>query len=156
MPTKIELPNSAYILPEQIPMWPPAWWFWLVLAALITGMAVLLIFWVKRTKQRRYRKEAISLLRLVDVHHSSYQIAKACIEAIRRTLLTEQRDTLASLPIDALFEQLDTLKGHQKYPLKRIQQPLEESLYKPNSQLAPQQHELILLTTSHWLRKHHV
>lgn len=156
MPPKVELPHSAYILPEQIPMWPPAWWFWLVLAALITAIFVLFMLWIKRVKRRRYRKDAISLLRSVETNHSSYHIAKACLEAIRRTLITEQRETLASLPIDALFKQLDTLKGHQKHPLQRIQQLLEESLYKPDIQLSQQEHELMLLTTSHWLRKHHV
>lgn len=155
MTPEIELPNTAFILPEPIAMWPPVWWFWLIAAALALTLLALIWLWIRRRVKRRYRTHALLLTQTVQPNHPSKDIASVCLEAIRRTLITEGKSQLASLPIDALCLELDQDKAHQTYPLVNISPLLNDGLYRSNVQLTLEQHDKILRTTQHWLRKHH-
>ncbi|MFD1382540.1 DUF4381 domain-containing protein [Rhodanobacter aciditrophus] len=155
MNPKIELPNTAYILPDPIAMWPPVWWFWLIVAGLIVCLIALSRVWIRRHIKRRYRTDALTLVKALHSNQTSKDLCSTCLEAIRRTLLTEGKSDLASLPIDSLCQQLDQDKAHHKYPLVNISSLLNEGLYRPGVQLTSDQHEQVLRTTQHWLRRHH-
>jgi len=115
---KIELPNTAYILPDNIAMWPPVWWTWLVVGALVILLISLMTIKFISYKRNLYRRDAIKLIDTLE-ELDDVAFLTQCHQIIRRCLLTLGRNDLASLPSQDLFDQLD-LGLSPKYQFKQL------------------------------------
>lgn len=151
----IELPNESFILPKEIAMWPPAWHFWLTLGVLICVILVSTWLFYKRYTSRRYRHEALKLLINIDEHTSDSELIRLSLESIRRTLITEKKESLASLPTEALLLRLDQQSKTKKYAFSSISSCLAHGLYRPDTNLSSEQRQQIVTITRTWIRKHH-
>ncbi|MBM6551940.1 DUF4381 domain-containing protein [Marinomonas ostreistagni] len=156
MEDRIELPHSAYILPAPIADWPPAWWFWLVLAVVLLGLLSLLAFWLRRHYKRQYRREALCI---VNQHYqksgNDQAFVKSCLESIKRCLQTEGQQHLASLPAATLFPKLDQQVRHRRNSLTPLVALFETGLYQANAKLSADERRQIFDATRTWIRKHH-
>lgn len=156
--TQIDLPNKGYLLPENIPMWPPVWWTWLVVAALILCLIGLVVYVNRRHKARAYRREALAGLSIASLTKTDDVSDKACIllchEMVRRCLISEGKQQVAALPSQTLFETLD-----QEMPAKKrfslLGDDFIHGIYRQQLTLTPEQRDAMLKTTRYWIRKHH-
>lgn len=150
--SQLALPNTAYILPDTIPMWPPVWWTWLVLGIVILCTLSLTIYKVIQYKRNAYRRDAF---KLIDgfAELDDRALLSHCQQTIRRCLITIGRDDLASLPSQALFNQLD-LELAQKYQFKQLGQVFIDGAYQPDLTLEAGQKDRIIALTKHWCRRH--
>jgi len=149
---KIELPNTAYILPDNIAMWPPVWWTWLVVGALVILLISLMTIKFISYKRNLYRRDAIKLIDTLE-ELDDVAFLTQCHQIIRRCLLTLGRNDLASLPSQDLFDQLD-LGLAPKYQFKQLGSVFVTGAYQPNLLLKEEQKEEILRLTKHWCRRH--
>lgn len=153
MQATIELPNKAYLLPNAIPNWPPAWWFWLALFALFMILALMVSLGIRHHQQRAYRREAIQQLQ--DWHElSDQELAEHCLLLIRRCLKTEGHDTLISLPTAKLLPFLDSQIRSRKYAFQHLSEELIELPYRPAGQLSVEKRQNLIATTKFWIRRH--
>lgn len=154
----IELPNQNYILPTPIPMWPPVWWTWLVLLALVLMFFSIGGFCLYRYKKNAYRREAIALLNELQENSSNTSDATfltVCHQTVRRCLLNCNRNDLAALPAHELFTTLDqTLKKRKQF--NQLGELFITGAYQPNLQLTAQNRLEMLAITKFWCRRHHV
>lgn len=153
-PTKatIELPNPAYILPDNIAMWPPVWWTWLVVAMIIVVLISLITIRLIRHKKNAYRRNASKLIdAFSDLQDDD--LLSQCHQTIRRCLITIGRNDLASLPSQELFNQLD-LELAPKYQFKQLGQVFINGAYQPQLALKTNEKEHILRLTKYWCRRH--
>ncbi|MCV2402173.1 DUF4381 domain-containing protein [Marinomonas sp. C2222] len=150
----IELPNKAYLLPEAIPMWPPVWWSWLILAALLICIAYGAVYFYRRHKQRIYRREARALLKNRADDLSDKEVILLCHETIRRCLISEGAVIKAALPSPELFNTLDKdLSSKHQFAL--LGDIFINGQYRPHIELDSEQRKQILKTTDYWVRSHH-
>ena len=151
----LELPHKAYMLPQAVPMWPPAWWTWLALAIVILIVIGIVLLLIKRRHKRTYRREALASLKHADDNLLDKELITLCHELIRRCLVSENRMSLAALSIESLIEKLD-----EKLPTKQQFHLLSDDFingpYRGNVELTAKQRENILSITRYWIRKHHV
>lgn len=154
MSDAIELPNTAYLLPDAIPNWPPVWWSWIVLAAFLLLIAVIITIAIIRHKHRAYRREALQALNEVK-QASDKALVEGCISVIKRCLITEGHEPLASCTTKALLPILDKQLKRAKWSFAEFEQIFTEDLYRPDSQLTAQQRSNLVRLTSYWIRKHH-
>lgn len=151
----LELPNKAYILPPPIPAWPPVWWFWLVLAVLVTVAVLACVAWFVRYRRRAYRREAIAMIQSANSSQQSDQaLIQVTLEAIRRCLLTAGDDTLASTPTKALLPLLDQRIKRPKYRLQDLDDLYTQRLYQAHGELSSLERDQLIRTTCYWIRKH--
>ena len=150
----IELPNSAYILPDNIAMWPPVWWTWLVIAFfVITIMGIILIKFV-HYKRNAYRRDASQHLDSLNDYQDS-ELLSQCHQTIRRCLVTIGRNDLAAMPSQALFNQLD-LQLPPQHQFKQLGSLFINGAYQPQLSLDKTQKEEILRLTKNWCRRHKI
>ncbi|MCB5162404.1 DUF4381 domain-containing protein [Marinomonas algarum] len=150
----IDLPNKAYLLPESIPMWPPVWWSWLVLALVLFIIATGFMAFYGRHKKRTYRREALQFLPKTTVEKTDKECILLCHELVRRCLISEGKTTLAALPSVTLFLQLDeTLPD--KWQFSGLGTVFIEGPYRKTVDLDQTQRERIVQVTRYWIRKHH-
>ncbi|MCO4785327.1 DUF4381 domain-containing protein [Marinomonas atlantica] len=154
MSNAIDLPNTAYLLPEAIPNWPPVWWSWLVLAAFLLLTVIIITIAALRHKRRIYRYEALQALKEVE-QASDKVLIESCISVIKRCLITEGHETLASCTTKALLPILDQQLKRAKWTFTEFEPIFTEGLYRPDSQLTAQQRSDLVQLTSYWIRKHH-
>jgi cbb3-type cytochrome oxidase subunit 3 len=150
----IDLPHKAYLLPQAIPMWPPAWWTWLALAIILMLAIGVLAFFYRRHKKRIYRREALSALTT-----ASHELdAKACIlqchEMIRRCLISEGQHETAALPSSALLEKIDQSMP-KKHRFSSLGADFVDGIYQQHIELTAAQRAEMLKVTRYWIRKHH-
>ncbi|RBP85882.1 DUF4381 domain-containing protein [Marinomonas rhizomae] len=150
----IDLPNQAYMLPQSVPMWPPAWWTWLIVAAIFLFIIGLLVICYRRHKKRTYRREALSSITQKTNDLSDKDCILLCHELIRRCLISEGKTETAALPSKTLFETLD-----KAMPEKRQFTPLGSDFingpYKRQIELTINQRNAMIKNTCYWIRKHH-
>lgn len=149
---KIELPNTAYILPDSIAMWPPVWWTWLVVAFIVISAILFITIKVIQYKRNAYRRDAAQLLDTLDDYQNA-ELLSQCHHIIRRCLITIGRNDLASMPNQALFKELD-LELTPKYQFSQLGSEFIHGTYQPQLSLSPEQTENILRITKHWCRRH--
>ena len=149
---KIELPNTAYILPDNIAMWPPVWWTWLIVAFIIIALAVFISYTFFRYKHNAYRRDAEQLVDTL-IELQDMELLTQCHQTIRRCLITIGRHDLASLPSQQLFNQLD-LALAPKYQFKQLGELFIKGAYQPQLSLSKEQKANILRLTKHWCRRH--
>lgn len=153
MATTIDLPNKAYMLPDSIPNWPPAWWFWLVLAAVITLFVLAVIALRRRHGKRTYRREALQQLN--DCHELSDQaLTSLCLTLMKRCLITEGKEDMASLTTQQLLPLLDQQCKSSRHPLSALEDSFSSAIYMPNGQLTTEQREALTQATRLWIRRH--
>jgi hypothetical protein len=150
----IELPNRAYMLPESIPLWPPAWPFWLVVGAVIVCAVVTLIYYGKRYHRRAYRREAEQLLPNLDLDASYQAVINDCLELIRRCLLSAKRPLDAARPISELMPLLDE-QLPPRYRFGKDGVRVAASIYQAHANISKQDLERFITSTKHWIRRHH-
>lgn len=148
----IELPNKAYILPDAVPMWPPAWWTWVVLGALVTLLLIIIVMlWVRR-RRRAYRREALSLLR--NTHSMSDQeCIIECQHIIRRCLISSQQHSLSALTMTELLPLLDKSMPRQ-HQFSQLGSWFPNGSYIPDIALSSEQKAQLYKTVSLWIRRH--
>lgn len=150
----LELPNKAYLLPNNIPMWPPVWWTWLLVVALVVIITVLCVLYYKRHQQRAYRREACQTIMQQITALSDKDSLVLCHEMVRRCLVSEGKQALASLPNAQLFTELD-----DQLPRKRgfssLGAEFIDGPYRQNIVLSEQQRADMCSVTLFWIRKHH-
>lgn len=151
---KIELPNTAYILPDNIAMWPPVWWTWLVIAFFIISLVAIVTIKFIRYKRNAYRRDASQLLDALSDYKDN-ELLSQCHQTIRRCLVTVGRNDLASMPSQALFNQLD-LQLAPKHQFKQLGTLFINGAYQPQLSLDTIQKEQILRLTKHWCRRHNI
>jgi hypothetical protein len=151
---KIELPNTAYILPDNIAMWPPVWWSWLVIAFIVVSLIVIVIVLYMRYKRNAYRRDASQLLDSLS-EYQDHELLSQCHQTIRRCLVTIGRHDLASMPSQALFNQLD-LQLASKHQFKQLGTLFIHGAYQPQLSLDKSQKEQILQVTKYWCRRHNI
>lgn len=150
----LELPHKAYLLPEAIPMWPPAWWTWLVLLAFILFLGLMVFGLLRRHQKRGYRREALTKLNQAQMSLSNRDTIVLCHELIRRCLITENKMDLASQPAPKLIEHLDQqLKEGKRFA--DLDPSFIDGPYRPHLELSQAQRNAIIQTTQDWIRKHH-
>ena len=153
MNTTIDLPNKAYLLPESIANWPPAWWFWPILFVLLSGFIFITYLFIRRHKKRTYRREALA--KLLELHElSDRALVELCLSLIKRCLKTEKNDTLLRLSNAELIPLLDKQMGRKKYSFQNLTEELIELPYQPNTQLSPDKRQALIDTTRYWIRSH--
>lgn len=150
----LDLPNKAYIFPQAVDMWPPVWWTWLVLALAILLLTVTGILLYRRRQKRTYRREALAALKKADDTLLDKELIILCHELIRRCLVSEQKLSLAALPVGSLMVELDK-KRAKKHQFQSLGDDFINGPYRSQVELNAQQKALILSTTRHWIRKHH-
>ncbi|MDB4837366.1 DUF4381 domain-containing protein [Marinomonas sp.] len=152
--TSLELPNKAYLLPDAIPMWPPVWWTWLVLAAVLMGILAGLIHLIRRHKKRAYRREAVGILTTVTDDMPDKAVVLLCHETIRRSLISMGRHTQAALPNSELLDTLDK-QLPEKHQFSSLGEEFAHGQYRPQLELSAEQRHKVIATTRYWIRKHH-
>lgn len=150
----IELPNKAYLLPDAIPMWPPVWWSWLILTAILLLTTFSAVYLYRRHKQRIYRREARALLKGVTDDLSDKNVILLCHETIRRCLISEGAVIKAALPSPELFKALDK-ELPSKHQFSLLGDAFINGQYRPHIELDSEQRKQILKTTDYWVRSHH-
>ena len=150
----ISLPNEAYLLPESIPMWPPAWWTWLILALLLLLIGAFVFYRYRRHKKRAYRREALNAITKAPSDLSDKECILLCHEMIRRCLISENKIEMAALPSSALLEKID-LTMPKKYQFSLLGNAFFDGPYRNKVELTPEQRSAMIKTTSYWIRKHH-
>ncbi|TYL47516.1 DUF4381 family protein [Marinomonas sp. IMCC 4694] len=150
----IELPNKAYLLPKYIAMWPPVWWTWLLVAALLVVLLAICFFSYRRYQQRGYRRDALTSIKSMPDNLNNKQYILLCHEMVRRCLISERQQLLASLPSTVLFENLDRHlpKKHRFGSLGAV---FIEGPYRPQIELTSEQRTRMIQVTCYWIRKHH-
>lgn len=151
---QIELPNTAYILPDSIAMWPPVWWTWLVVAFIFIGLICLITYQYFLYKRNAYRRDAFQLIDSIKDKKDD-EVLSHCHQIIRRCLITLGRNDLASLPSQTLFNQLD-IDLPSKYQFKQLGDIFINGAYQPTLCLDPEQRAKILQLTKYWCRRHKV
>lgn len=150
----MSLPNEAYLLPESIPMWPPAWWTWLILALLILLIGVFAVYQYRNYKKRAYRREALNTVTKAATDLSDKECILLCHEMIRRCLISENKIETASLPSSVLLEKID-LTMPKKYQFSLLGDAFFDGPYRHSVELTPEQRTSMIKTTCYWIRKHH-
>ncbi|MGJ8646963.1 MAG: DUF4381 domain-containing protein [Marinomonas colpomeniae] len=152
--TSVDLPNKAYLLPQSIPMWPPVWWTWLILVAIILLIGTLVFYKYKAYKKRAYRREALAVISNITDELPDKDCISLCHEIIRRCLISEGKYLIAALPNVTLLEKID---GDMpvKYRFSSLGNDFINGPYRHQIKLTPEQRSAILKTTLHWVRKHH-
>ena len=150
----IDLPNKGYMLPQSIPMWPPVWWTWLIVAAVALIIICMLILWYQRHKKRTYRREALSNIRKAADGLTDKECIQRCHEMVRRCLISEGKTETAALPSHALFAILD-----KSMPAKRqfasLASEFIDGPYRNQIELTQEQRSTMIKNTCYWIRKHH-
>lgn len=150
----IDLPHKAYMLPQSVPMWPPVWWTWLIVAAVVIFIIGLLILGYRRYKKRAYRREALSNI----INTSSEMTDKDCIllchEMVRRCLISEGKTETAALPSKTLFEKLDSTLP-EKRQFSALGNEFIDGPYRNLVELTSEQRSAMIKNTCYWIRKHH-
>lgn len=150
----IDLPHKAYLLPQSVPMWPPVWWTWLIVAAITLIIIGLLILWYQRHKKRTYRREALSNIRKTADDLTDKECIQLCHEMVRRCLISEGKAETAALPSQALFTILD-----KSMPAKRqfasLSSEFIDGPYRQQVKLTHEQRSTMIKNTCYWVRKHH-
>lgn len=149
----IELPNKAYLLPDSIPDWPPVWWFWLVVAAVIFALLLTIIRLRRRYVKRAYRREALQQLNQ-HTELSDQALGEHCLTLIKRCLITEGQQDLASLTSKELLPLLDQQLKHSKIKLAALEDCFSASIYRPKGQLSAEQRQTLIQATRIWIRRH--
>ncbi len=150
--TEIALPNTAYILPDTIAMWPPVWWTWLVIAFFVIALISVILVKFIHYKRNAYRRDASQLLDSLNNYQDS-ELLSQCHQTIRRCLVTIGRNDLASMPSQALFNQLD-LQLPPKHQFNQLGPLFINGAYQPQLSLDTSQKEDILRLTKYWCRRH--
>ncbi|SHE49370.1 protein of unknown function [Marinomonas polaris DSM 16579] len=150
----IDLPHKAYLLPQSVPMWPPVWWTWLIVAAIILFIIGLFVLWYRRHKKRTYRREALYAVTNTSSELSDKDCILLCHEMVRRCLISEGKTETAALPSKTLFETLD-----KSMPAKRQFSSLGcefiDGPYRSQIELETEQRNTMIKNTCYWIRKHH-
>jgi hypothetical protein len=150
----IDLPHKAYLLPQSVPMWPPVWWTWLIVAAVALIIIGLLILWYQRHKKRTYRREALSNIRKAADDLTDKECIQLCHEMVRRCLISEGKTETAALPSQALFSILD--KSMQaKHQFASLSSEFIDGPYRNQIELSQEQRSTMIKNTCYWIRKHH-
>ena len=152
--TPTALAHKAYLLPDAVPMWPPAWWTWLVVAIIVGVLFAALVLLYTRYKRNTYRREALAALNSADEKTTDIALIVLCHELIRRCLVSENKFTQAALPTAQLIDTLDK-KTPAKYRLSELEDVFVNGPYRGDINLTPEQRERILSNTRYWIRKHH-
>jgi len=149
----LELPHEIYILPDSIPMWPPVWWTWLLMAAVLIALIFISITFIQRHTKNAYRREAINLL--MNTHTiNDAALLMLCHQTIRRCLVTKKRHDLASLPSHTLFDRLDK-QNKDSMKFANLGNKFMTGAYQPELHLSHAEREQIVATTKYWCRSHH-
>lgn len=150
----IDLPHKAYMLPQSVPMWPPVWWTWLIVAAVVLFIIALLFLWYRRYKKRAYRREALSNITNTSKDLADKDCILLCHEMVRRCLISEGKTETAALPSKTLFETLDN-----DMPAKRqftsLGNEFIDGPYRNQIELTSEQRSAMIKNTCYWIRKHH-
>jgi cbb3-type cytochrome oxidase subunit 3 len=150
----IDLPNTAYLLPQAVPMWPPVWWTWLIVAVIVLLLIGLLAFCYRRHKKRTYRREALSNIAKKFSELNDKDCILLCHEMVRRCLISEGKIETAALPSKTLFEILDkTLPTKRQF--SAIGNEFIDGPYRSQIELTKEQRNTMLKNTCYWIRKHH-
>lgn len=155
----MSLPNEAYLLPQSIPMWPPVWWTWLILATIIFLVLVTLAYFYRRHRTQAYRREALANINKAALDNTQGILQdKDCIllchEMIRRCLISENNIEMAALPSTVLLERID-LTMPKKHQFALLGNAFFEGPYRNTIELTPEQQKAMFKATSYWIRKHH-
>ncbi|SBS30345.1 hypothetical protein MSP8887_02687 [Marinomonas spartinae] len=153
--TPLELPHKGYLLPEAIPMWPPAWWTWLVVAFVVIALFSLILLLYKRRNKRKYRREALVALKNNRDNLSDKELIITCHELIRRCLISENKISQAALPSHALIAQLDSALP-KKRRFDQLGDDFINGQYRADVSLAAEQKTTMIRLTCYWIRKHRV
>lgn len=148
----IELPHSAYILPTDIAMWPPAWWFWPIIFSLTIIILISAIWQYKHFRQNAYRREAISLMKEID-DLEDQALLSHCHTLIRRCLICTGGLKEASKITSELVSTLDETMP-KKHRFSELGGWFIDGLYQPRLTLTSEQREQLIKRTNIWLRKH--
>ena len=150
----IDLPNKAYMLPQSIPMWPPAWWTWLVVAAIALVIIGLLVLWYRRHQKRAYRREALSNIHKNANDLTDKECIELCHEMVRRCLISEGKIETAALPSHTLFSSLDASMP-KKRQFASLASEFIDGPYRNQIELTQEQRSTMIKYTCYWIRKHH-
>ncbi|MEO9273302.1 DUF4381 domain-containing protein [Marinomonas sp. 5E14-1] len=150
----MSLPNEAYLLPESIAMWPPAWWAWLIFALLILLICAFVFYRYRRYKERTYRREALNAVIKASSDLPDKECILLCHEMIRRCLISENKIEMAALPSSALLEKID-LTMPKKYQFSLLGNTFFDGPYRSKVELTPEQRSAMIKTTRYWIGKHH-
>lgn len=152
--TGVDLPNKDYLLPDDIAMWPPVWWTWLVLAAILLSIAFVLFTRYRHYQKQAYRREALLAIDKASEEQTDKDCILLCHEIIRRCLLSEGHTELAALPSNTLLEKLD-LSMPAKHQFSSLGEDFVNGPYRQHIQLTPEQRQTMIKATRYWIRKHH-
>ncbi|WP_339719298.1 DUF4381 domain-containing protein [Marinomonas primoryensis] len=150
----IDLPNKAYLLPQSIPMWPPAWWTWLVLATIVLLIIGVVMFFYRRHQKYAYRREALSTIRATSGELADKACILLCHEMIRRCLISEGENEMAALPSATLLQKIDSAMP-EKHRFSALGSDFVDGLYRDHIELTPEQRKEMINVTCYWIRKHH-
>jgi hypothetical protein len=150
----VDLPNQAYLLPQAVPMWPPVWWTWLLLALLILLIGIFLFSRYQHYQKRAYRREALAAIKNSADDLSDKECILLCHEMIRRCLISEQKHDLAALPSSTLIDKIDGSMP-AKYQFSSLGNDFVDGPYRHHIELTPEQRNDMLKATNYWIRKHH-
>ena len=155
----ISLPNEAYLLPQSVPMWPPVWWVWLIVAAIVLFFLGVFVYIYRRHKKRAYRHEALANIKKAALDNEQGILQdKDCIllchEMIRRCLISENKAEMAALPSTSLLEKID-LTMPKKHQFASLGNAFFDGPYRHNVELTAEQRKVMFKTTGYWIRKHH-
>ncbi|MFT2109620.1 DUF4381 domain-containing protein [Marinomonas sp. 2405UD68-3] len=151
--TNIDLPNKAFILPEAIPMWPPAWWTWLVLLFVIIIISILCITLYRDQKKNAYRKEAMQLLKDTDAL-SDKALLTHCHTVIKRCLVSKNRTFDAAISTQELTSLLDK-DMPKNHSFESLGSWFIDGQYQSELHLEQTDRVNLLMTTKRWIKKHH-
>ena len=154
MSIEIALPNQAYMLPTEVPLWPPAWPFWVAVSAMLLAIITGIIYLLIRHKHRAYRREALLLLNeKMSCPQSDAEKIAACLEIIRRCLLSSGRGDLCGLSTEPLLQTLDG-ELPKKYQFGRQGIKTATSIYQAPTSESASDCQTFVRVTNQWIRRH--
>lgn len=150
----IDLPNKAFILPEAIPMWPPVWWSWLALLAILIVATITGIVLVKHYKKNAYRRMATQLLTKEETSLlSDKELLTHCHTIIKRCLVTHNKALYAAMPTDELLPILDKDMGKDN-SFSNLGSWFSDGQYQPGLSLSEEERIKLVQITKKWIKKH--
>lgn len=134
-------------LPEPIHAWPPAYGYWLVLAACLTILAVCLWWFIKQYRHRAAKREALKQLAHLALNHPQFAIEVNTI--LKRSAMSYlPREQVASLEGEAWLLWLQQQVTHIDDNL-----PLLLAKRYQSKALTPTQAEQLRLAAIGWLKQ---
>lgn len=153
---------KAMHLPQEPGLWPPAPGWWLLGAAILAAILVLIYWSCRRYRNNVYRRAALTELDSLKNRHTQSDNGEnsdlaELLALVRRTAKTADPDSqLVTMPSPQLLEELDSFcEGTLSATGDDAVNSLAACLYDPRAPKIPDhQYNACITAARRWIKKH--